>query len=337
MSLLTKHLTSERKRTLYDKVSESGWTLEDLIRSGVEIPSSSIGVYAGDADCYHTFSELLAAIIDDYHGQPGPHVDDDPLTPAGLPLLTEPDGPIVSTRVRVARNVTGYPFTANIEAKQRAQLHDAIASALETLPSSLTGSYWPLEKLSTDHRARLNDKHLLFRDYDRFLESAGIRRDWPHHRGIFVSDDHRFSVWVNEEDHLRIISMQPGADLDEVYERLKQGLQHLSKTLAFAKHPSWGFLASCPSNIGTALRASFHIHLPRLAKTPDILQQLASQHNLQIRGTHGEHTEASGSVYDVSNRHRLGVSAAALIRTLHRGAAQIVAAERSCKPSYSEI
>ncbi len=129
----------------------------------------------------------------------------------------------------------------------------------------LAGNYYPLNKLSEKDRAQLVEDHFLFKEGDRFLEACGLNRDWPNGRGIFHNNNKTFLVWVNEEDQLRIISMQDGADLGAVFERLSRGAAGLEKVAKFAQDDHLGYITSCPTNLGTALRASVHIYLPFLS------------------------------------------------------------------------
>ena len=105
--------------------------------------------------------------------------------------------------------------------------------------------------------------YLINREGDRFLEACGLNREWPEGRGIFHNDDKTFLVWVNEEDQLRIISMQQGADLHAVFDRLSRACAHIQKVAKFSHDNHLGYITSCPTNLGTALRASVHIRLPK--------------------------------------------------------------------------
>ena len=99
----------------------------------------------------------------------------------------------------------------------------------------------------------------MFKEGDRFLEACGLNRDWPEGRGIFHNNKKTFLVWVNEEDQLRIISMQPGADIGAVFTRLSNACAIIESVARFARTDSLGYITSCPTNLGTALRASVHI------------------------------------------------------------------------------
>ena len=104
-----------------------------------------------------------------------------------------------------------------------------------------------------------------------------MNQDWPKGRGIFHNDAKTFLVWVNEEDQLRIISMQPGADIKDVFDRLCRACNHIEQVIAFAKDEKYGYITSCPTNLGTALRASVHIKLPKLGAKMEEFQKIADQ------------------------------------------------------------
>ena len=146
---------------------------------------------------------------------------------------------------------------------------------------------------------------------------------------MFYSLDRQFIVWVNEEDHLRIMSLEKTSDLSSVFHRLCRALQALSPPLELAFDNRLGYLTSCPTNLGTAMRAGVHIWLEKLNRNKEILHWLAREYHLQIRGTKGEKTEVEKAVFDISNAQRLGISEAAIIQTLHRGLLAIIKAEKS--------
>ncbi len=327
-SLLKKYLTPELEARLRGLKTANGVTLEDVIRSGQENPDSSIGVYVGDAEAYSLFAPLLDSIINEYHqySSDGQHRRDfDPSN-----LRVNDFGPagekIISTRIRVGRNVQGFAFPPAITAERRLELEKRIIEALMSLQGDLAGQYFPLSGMDEATRQSLVEDHFLFKQGDRFLEAAGVNRDWPEGRGIFHSADKRFLVWINEEDSLRIISMQKGGDLLSVFDRLSRAVRALEEKLPFAYNDRTGYLSSCPTNLGTALRASFHIALPELSKRP-YFKEVCTSLGLQARGVHGEHSESEGGVYDISNRRRLGVTEVEGVQTLCDGIEELLKLE----------
>lgn len=123
---------------------------------------------------------------------------------------------IVSTRVRCGRSLEGYPFNPCLTEAQYKEMEEKVSSTLSGLTGELKGTFYPLTGMSKEVQQKLIDDHFLFKEGDRFLQAANACRFWPTGRGIFHNDDKTFLVWCNEEDHLRIISMQMGGDLGQV-------------------------------------------------------------------------------------------------------------------------
>lgn len=330
-SLLKKHLTPEVFDLLKYRVTAAGATLMDVIKSGLANPDSGVGVYAADAESYTMFSDLFDPVIDEYHGGFGPrdlHPGINLGSPAALGDLNELGDYVVSTRVRCARSLEGYPFNPLLTHQQYMELEQDVERALEYLEGELAGTYYPLGSLSPQDQQNLLNAHLLFKEGDRFLKAAGALRYWPDGRGIFLSRDQKLVVWVNEEDHLRIISMEEGGNLGGIYQRFLAALGSLGSRLHFAWSPRLGFLNSCPTNLGTAVRASVHVRLPQLGSKEGLLKEMASKYHLQVRGTSGEHSEAKDWVFDISNRRRLGLTEIEALQEMYDGVVEIIEMER---------
>ena len=329
--LSQKYLTEVVRKALEDVKAECGFKLADVIRSGHENPDSNIGAYAGDADCYVKFSALFDPIIAEYHSFPSDSKhrgDIQPLDSLTIPNLDPDNAQILSTRIRVARNIEGIAFPPAITASARLELEKRIVRVLTNLKGDFAGSYYSLANMPEETQEQLTQSHFLFKKGDRFLESAGVNRDWPNGRGIFYTSDKTFLVWVNEEDHLRIISMQQGGRLADVYERLRQGLEKINEQLPFARSQRLGYLSSCPTNLGTAMRASVHIRLPRLGQRQDF-RKLCDQLQLSVRGIHGEHSNSENGVWDISNKQRLGITEVECIEILYSGLEKLIRMEES--------
>ena len=136
--------------------------------------------------------------------------------------------------------------------------------ACSAFEGELAGRFYSLGSMSEADRQQLIADHFLFKEGDRFLDACGLNREWPEGRGIFHNNEKTFLVWVNEEDQLRIISMQQGADIGAVFTRLSKAASHIESVASFAHNNKLGYITSCPTNLGTALRASVHIALPKL-------------------------------------------------------------------------
>jgi len=178
--------------------------------------------------------------------------------------------------------------------------------------------------------------------------AAGLNRDWPDARGIFHNDNKTFLVWVNEEDEFRIISMQPGGNIKQVFERLERASIAIEKVNKFAHNDHLGYITTCPTNLGTGLRASIHVKLPLLSKDDARFKDIAAKNNVQIRGIHGEHSQDDSGIFDVSNLRRLGFSEYDCVQDMYNGVKAMVEAEKELQankwlifktknPSYSSF
>jgi len=235
--------------------------------------------------------------------------------------FTEEDAAMInSTRIRVGRNLADYPLGPGVTKEQRLEIMNKVVAACETFEGDLQGKFYTLEGMDAKDQQQLIDDHFLFKEGDRFLEACNLNRDWPSGRGIFHNDAKTFLVWVNEEDQLRIISMQQDAGIVEVFDRLCRAVAHFETTdIKFAHDDHLGYITSCPTNLGTAMRASVHIKLPKLMKAKEKFNAIADEYEVQIRGIHGEHSETNDGVFDISNRRRLGKSEKQLVQDMVNG------------------
>jgi len=325
-SLTEKYLPKDVWRMLSVKTS-FGSTIYDCAKSALENPDSNVGLYAPDPECYDTFAEIFHPVIADYH-----KVDIKTLksihdlgNPNDLEDLPEKfQNQVVSTRVRVGRTVKGYPMQGKMTREQRLDLEAKIKDSLMKLDGDMAGTYKSLTEMSYDERNALIEEHILYNDADdKYLRSAGGYNDWPIGRGIFMNKAKNFIVWVNEEDHIRIISMQKGASLKQVWGRLVKAIHAMETKMDFVVHPKFGHLTFCPTNIGTGLRASVHVKVPKIADSGQ-LTEICSSMDLQPRGIHGEHTESIGGVYDISNKIRIGRTEWDLINTMWIGVKKLL-------------
>ncbi|XP_064652508.1 arginine kinase-like [Lineus longissimus] len=289
---------------------------------------------ACDPEGYEVFAPLLDNVIKDYHKFPMDKPIKHPAPAFGnlndLPFGDlDPTGDmIVSTRVRVGRSAAGFAYPPLIATADRKAIETKALSAFATLTGDFKGTYYSLETMTPADEKQLIEDHFLFKNDDRFNEQAGVYRDWPKSRGIFHNPKKNFLVWLNEEDNLRIISMQMGGNLGEVYKRLVEGINHMEKAIPFAHSDRFGYLTFCPTNLGTTMRASVHARIPELAKNPDKMNAICAQYSIQPRGIHGEHTESVGGVYDLSNKRRLGLTEIEAATEMANGVKAILAEER---------
>jgi len=326
-SLVAKHVTPEKWSKLGGlSTKTSGFTLGQAIACAVEFDDQHCGIYAGDADSYSVFAEVFDPIIEEYHGLPAGFKHTSDMDVSKIQGNIEPAAPVKSVRIRVGRSVEGFGLSPGITKEQRLAQEALMKSAFAKLEGDLAGKYFPLLGMEEADRQQLVNDHFLFISGDKNLIAAGMERDWPEGRGIFHNADKTFLVWVNEEDQLRIISMQKGGDVKGVFSRLARGIQAVGDSVmaesgkGFLLDERLGFLHSCPTNLGTGMRASVHIDLPGWTKEGlGALKARCEELNVQPRGTRGESGGQTGVTYDISNKHRLGYSEVQLVQTMIDG------------------
>jgi len=329
-SLVAKHVTKEK----WDKLGPittktSGFTLAKAIACAVEFDNQHCGIYAGDEDSYIDFADVFDPLIMEYHGLSGDfkHVSD--MDPAKVTGNVNPEVPVHSVRIRVGRSIQGFGLSPGITKEQRVGVENLFKGACQKFSGDLAGNYYALTGMDEKVRQQLVDDHFLFMSGDPNLKVAGMERDWPEGRGIFHNAEKTFLVWVNEEDQLRIISMQKGGDVKGVFERLARGIKAVGDSVKaesgkdFQISPKFGYVHSCPTNLGTGMRASVHVDLPGWTKEGnggmEPLKKRCEELKVQPRGTRGESGGQTGHTYDISNKHRLGYSEVELVQCMIDG------------------
>merc|ERR1712018_642546 len=216
-----------------------------------------------------------------------------------------------------------------------------MVGAFAKFAGDLAGNYYPLTGMDEAVRQQLVDDHFLFMSGDPNLKVAAMERDWPEGRGIFHNKEKTFLTWVNEEDQLRIISMQMGGDVRAVFDRLARGIKAVEDSVKaesgkdFMLDPKYGYIHSCPTNLGNGMRASVHVDLPGWTKEGlKSLQERCEELHLQPRGTRGESGGQTGITYDISNKHRLGYSEVELVQKMIDGVNTLHAEDNALKKKH---
>lgn len=221
-SLLKKYLTTEVLQELKGVITKNEVNLWDCTQSGLTHFDSSVGIYAGDFESYDDYKLLFDPIIKDYHGQleNQEEVLQKPTDWGNVEEILNIDPErkyIQSTRIRIARNIVGYTFFPKLAEEQFAEIEEKVKAVLVTLEDDLAGTYTSVKDIEQEAFSDLVNRHLIFKKGDEFLQTAGCYRFWPTGRGSFYNPGETFLVWVNEEDHLRIISMTKCGDLGKVF------------------------------------------------------------------------------------------------------------------------
>ena len=225
-SLVAKYVT----KPIWDKLSSvktatSGFTLAQAIACAVEFDNQHCGIYAGDWDSYKDFAEVFDPLIQEYHGISADATHTSDMDVDKIKGNIDEDVPVKSVRIRVGRSIEGFGLSPGITKEQRLEQEKLMINAFAKLEADLSGTYYPLTGMDEAVRQQLVDDHFLFVSGDKNLIAAGMERDWPEGRGIYHNKEKTFLVWVNEEDQLRIISMQKGGDVKGVFERLARGIK----------------------------------------------------------------------------------------------------------------
>lgn len=207
---------------------------------------------------------------------------------------------VISSRIRLARNVVGYPFLSRANDDQRRELADRLRVHLDTRATNGQWEYLDLDQVDDLDRQMLVERHLISR---QLVDAKGTR-------GVAIATDESTSVMVNEEDHLRIQVLRTGLQLDEIWQQINSIDDRIEDNIEYAFHPRYGYLTACPTNVGTGIRVSVMLHLPALKLTGEIERvfRAAKDMHLAVRGLYGEGTEATGDLFQISNQVTLGRS-----------------------------
>jgi len=212
---------------------------------------------------------------------------------------------VISTRVRLARNVRGFMFLSRADAEMRREIADCVSAAVRRAPLLRDFVHLDIEQLDELDRTLLVERHLISRQH---AEGAGARR-------LAFDPAESAALMINEEDHLRIQVMRSGLQVEEAWRQIDAIDDALEEHLDYEFHPQFGYLTACPTNVGTGIRVSVMLHLPALRLTNELekVGQAARDMRLAVRGLHGEGTEALGDFFQISNQITLGRSEIELI------------------------
>jgi protein arginine kinase len=219
---------------------------------------------------------------------------------------------VLSTRIRLARNVEGFAFTSRARDGERLRVLSQVRDAVRDVPSLAASVLVRVDELPANDRQLLHERHLVSK------ELAGLDSNMPVRSGaaVFLADG--LGLMVNEEDHLRLQALRSGFALDNAWSSISRLDRDLGERVPFAYHQEFGFLTACPTNTGTGMRASVLIHLPGLVLTKEIGKALAGLQVVGVtyRGLYGEGSEVVGNFFQISNQTTLGRSEEELLEHL---------------------
>lgn len=237
----------------------------------------------------------------------------------------------VSTRIRLARNLSGLPFPARMTPEQRKELNLKVKNAVlqSNTPFAKSLKYIDMADVPQTEIAAMVERHIISPEFAE--ENAD--------RAIIISADESISIMIGEEDHVRIQVILGGLQLEKAYDTAEQLDSLLYNELHFAFDRSLGFLTECPTNLGTGLRASVMLHLPVTESNGEIssIAETVGKIGFTVRGMYGEGSKASASMYQVSNQITLGISEKNAIDNLKIITAQLIDKERKARNSLNKI
>ncbi len=236
---------------------------------------------------------------------------------------------VVSSRVRLARNLADYPFLSTAGDTERTEVHRCFAEAISSGDVGKDAVLINLEQADPIDREVLVERHLVSRQH-----AAG-----PGSRGVSVSHDETRALMINEEDHLRMQALRSGLELESAWDDLSRIDDALGKQLSFAYDRQLGYLTACPTNVGTGVRVSVMLHLPALKFTKEIerVARAARDMHLAVRGAYGEGTDVVGDMYQLSNQTTLGRSEAEIVEAFSKKIVpKIVEYERAAREALAK-
>jgi creatine kinase len=344
---VVEYLDSEEGKNLSN---EDCMIFHKCIKTGLENPDSGLGCYAMTPTDYTHFSGFFDKVIRDYHGDATgskTHVTDWTVDPDASYDVTKLGQEELSMRVRVGRNLKGFNLPGKMSKSERIQFEMKLLPAFDQLKEKYGGKVHSLTPdfmddgenpnlISQEEYEELVKAHVMFKDMaaDPYLNTAGISNDWPYGRGCWQSEDKMRIIWFGEEDQLRIMCMKKGSDLLEVFTNLNEMLETVESIdgVDFAKDDTYGYVTSCPSNLGTGMRASVHVKIPNLTSdgTDKKAKEVCKPLGLSVRGTGGEHTPigADGTV-DISPSARLFIKESEIIGKLYEGIEKLMVLENA--------
>ena len=341
--MVRNHLTPEIYAANFGKATSNGVTFDKCIQPSVDFTGKINGLVAGDEESYTVFKDIFDPVINEYHKGFGPEAKHPaPELDASKLVDGELDSKYVkSCRIRTGRSIRGLCLPPAISRAERREVEKTLADALAGLSGDLAGKYYPLIKMTPAEEKQLIEDHFLFQKPEgHLMVNSNAVRDWPDGRGIWHNKDKNFLVWVNEEDHCRVISMQQGGSMQATFERFCRGLKEVESLMKgkgreFMLSDRLGYLCTCPTNIGTGLRCSVHVQVHKLCQDMERFDKIVLALGLQKRGSAGEHTAAVDDIYDLSNMARLKKTEREFVQQVIDGVKVIVEMEKRLEAGKS--
>lgn len=234
---------------------------------------------------------------------------------------------VISTRVRLSRNIKGIPFINRASKEELKEVYDKVKEITPSLGYNL--KFLSLDDMDSITKQSLVEKHLISPDF--------AKTKMPY-TAVVINDDENICIMVNEEDHIKLQVFTSGLDIDNLLNLAIEIDEKMESLIPYSYHEKYGFLTACPTNVGTGLKISTLVHIPALQMTGNLNKMLNIINNLgmNVRGLYGEGTKAEGDVYQVSNNQTLGITEKEIAKNLNLLAQKIIDQERLARKYLSK-
>ena len=234
---------------------------------------------------------------------------------------------VISTRVRLSRNIKGIPFINKASKEELKEVYDKVKEITPSLGYNL--KFLSLDDMDMITKQSLVEKHLISPDF--------AKTKMPY-TAVVINDDENICIMVNEEDHIKLQVFTSGLDIDNLLNLAIEIDEKMESLIPYSYHEKYGFLTACPTNVGTGLKISTLVHIPALQMTGNLNKMLNIINNLgmNVRGLYGEGTKAEGDIYQVSNNQTLGITEKEIAKNLNLLAQKIIDQERLARKYLSK-
>lgn len=269
--------------------------LYDCVRSGFKHHDATFGLFAADPYCYNTFAKIFNPIIVDFHGLTEDFIH--PPTNWGEPnnlSIPDADGDFIQKcQINCSRSIECYPFYPKMSLQDFDGVLKTIEETLyEFIPTEFNGQLYSFGELDESMKLSFSKENFMFDCENEYFKSSGAARWWPRRQALYISEDRKFVMQINNRDHLRVGYEENSADMKKAYEMLSKSVKILDKRLATVKHSVFGHLTSSPKLLGNAMEMAVQIRLDKLPRNSQHFEQLLHENKLiksnETRGLNNE-------------------------------------------------
>lgn len=239
---------------------------------------------------------------------------------------------VISSRIRLARNIKGIPFTTKCKPEDLEKVINIMNNEVNSLGYGL--KLFRMDKIDNVTKLSLIEKHLISPEFVAKTENSITQ----NLKAILLNDDENICIMVNKEDHLRIQVFSAGLDLENLKNLIVEIDEKIDEACHYSCDRKYGYLTTCPTNVGTGMKVSVMVHLPALTITGNInkVLQIVNSFGMNIRGLYGEGTQSLGNIYQISNNQSLGLTEDEIVKNLNIITSKIIEQERLARKNLTK-